>query len=507
MIEVILLASQFEISRRTSVQSEGYSTSTNKIRPANYFKTYGIVALFILMLSLPISIATMQKRQETGLYAATTSNTTVDFSSPLRTLSPLAFGMDVSGYGMGGVNIVSDQLQRDRLTALHLGLMRIDLKYTTSGNPDSKIICAAVGCDTSKTGDDWVNNIKAVGAEPIMVVPRNVTDATNLVKHFNVTVNNPVKYWIIGNEPDGAGVAATDYANTFNTIYDSMKDVDPSIKIGGPATAWFNISYLQTFLNISGSRTDFVDYHAYGQEGANAENDADLLAGTNNYTSDANTLRTMIQNTVPSRAAQIEIHLGEWNMSWSGDSRLYTNYNTVWSASALGHQLLAGVLSCQYADKNGGIGALYEQNDSVHNALRDEPMPIYHGIGMFTGENLFPSFGTNLVTANTSLPNVEVYASDNPKNIVVINKDRVATQALSMSLTGVSSATVDVWQKNQSMAPIAPPSKLTTIQVGGSSLSYSIPPYSVTTFVLSNVSPVSLVPVLSTNTPTPAPQV
>ena len=418
-----------------------------------------------------------------------TANITVNFTNTIRTLSPLAFGMDVSGYGMGGINIVSDQLQKTRMSALRMGLLRIDLHYSTSGDPTSKIICGASGCDTGKTGDQWVTSIKSIGAQPIVIVPLNVTDATNLVKHFNVTTNNRVNYFIVGNEPDNAGINANTYANTFNAIYDSMKAVDPKIQIGGPATASFNTAYLQTFLTISGSRTDFVDYHSYGEGGPVVQTEAQLLANTASYTSNANTLRTMIQNTVPARASQIIIHLGEWNLSWSGDSKTYTNFNTVWASSALGHQLLAGDWSSQYADKNGGLGALYDQNDSTHDAQLDDPMPIYHGLGMFTGEGHFPGFGATLVSASTTLNNIEVFASNYPKNIVVVNKDPSLSQTLNLTTVGVTSGTADVWQKNQSSNPIAAPVQLATLPLANGSFSYTVPPYSVTTFVMSGPNP------------------
>ena len=71
-------------------------------------------------------------------------------------------------------------------------------------------------------------------------------------------------YWVIGNEPDVANqeTAAT-YSQHFNTLYDAMKRVDPSIMIGGPATLGFDQPFIQTFLDNSASRVDFVDFHFY----------------------------------------------------------------------------------------------------------------------------------------------------------------------------------------------------------------------------------------------------
>src|SRR5260370_40618133 len=99
---------------------------------------------------------------------------------------------------------------------------------------------------------------------------------------------------------------------------------------------------------------------------------------------------------------------------------------------------------------------------------------------MFTGEGLFRGFGDTLVRANTTLPNVEVYASDNPKNIVVINKDPSMTQTIALSLKGVTSGTIDVWRKDGSVLFPNPPLKLETLSLLSGTLTYQLPPFFVT---------------------------
>ncbi len=80
--------------------------------------------------------------------------------------------------------------------------------------------------------------------------------------------------------------------------------------------------------------------------------------------------------------------------------------------------------------------------------------------------------------------NVEVFASDNPKNIVVINTDQSVTQTATFSLNGVASGTIDVWRKDESVLFPNPPIKLATIPLENGTFSYQLPPFSVTTFVL-----------------------
>jgi hypothetical protein len=92
---------------------------------------------------------------------------------------------------------------------------------------------------------EWVRNIQAIGAEPVLQVsqyqPAEV--AANLVRLFNIEKHegiSPIKYWNIGNEPwlqakkpDMAVTGALVEAY-FKPIAAAMKEVDPTIKIYGP---------------------------------------------------------------------------------------------------------------------------------------------------------------------------------------------------------------------------------------------------------------------------------
>ena len=92
-----------------------------------------------------------------------------------------------------------------------------------------------------------------------------------------------------------------------------------------------------------------------------------------------------------------------------------------------------------------------------------------------------------MVNASTTLPNVEVFASDNPKNIVVINKDQSLTQTATFSLNGVESGTVVIWRKDESVLFPNPPIKLATVPLENGTFTFQLTPFSVTTFVLNAV--------------------
>lgn len=439
-----------------------------------------------------------------GAGAAVASNVTVDFGASVRPVSRGQFGLDITGYGYGNY-ITNDAAQQGMLKGRY-GVMRMGLKYATPGDSNSPIIANGAGADTTVTGDQWVSAIKNLGARPMVIVPENVTDAANMVRHFNTGPQpNRVPLWIIGNEPDGAGESATTYAGNFNAIYDAMKAVDPTIQIGGPASAYPDLSFIQTFLDISGSRVNFIDFHQYGEGGPTLLCDSQLLANTSTWESNVDQIRTMINQTVPSRASGIRIQVGELNTDWSTDNDpaslancgnigtqpvQYRNVATVIIASIYLHLVDAGATGLTYGDKNGALGALYDQPNASrpgyaqNGAGLDERMPAYEGEGFFTGQKGTPlaHFGNTLVESSTSLADVEVAASSNPDVVVLINKGSSSQHAVVAVGSGLT--TVAGYQKNSSSVSYARPSKL-SLTVAGGQVAVTLPAWSVTQLVLS----------------------
>ena len=457
-------------------------------------KIVPFLGIFILLLGIILTVSISQKPQDIRQRAVDLGNIVVDYTSLIGRLDPIAIGMDLSGYGYPNV-FANDQVEQQKLKTLSIKYMRIDLKYSTSGDPTSKIVCGANGCDTRWTGDQWVQAIKAIGAQPLIIVPYNAVAAANMVKHFNKDTHNYVQYWMVGNEPDQAAVSAATYSTNFNQEYDAMRAIDPTIKIGGGATAWYDAPFLETFLQQSGSRVDFVDFHGYAQEGTAPGDYTTLFQTAAGYGKSINHLRSLIQHIVPARASQIGIEVGEWELNWGGTAQDNTNFHAVWAASVLGHILSAGGWSLFYADKGNAIyGSPHTITDPYGHVVKinvDDTNPAYHGIGLFTGEGMFQGFGATMVQANTTLPNVEVYASDHPKNIVVINKDPSMTQTATVRLQGVTSGTIEVWRKDEAVLFPNPPLKRGTLPVQNGIFTDQLPPFSVTTFVLKAAPPTS----------------
>ncbi|MCL5935296.1 MAG: hypothetical protein M1543_02235 [Firmicutes bacterium] len=163
-------------------------------------------------------------------------------------------------------------------------------------------------------------------------------------------------------------------------------------------------------------------------------------------------------------------------------------------------------MAMYYGTKGNAIKWLTGTNTDWYTGITytlnlDDPKAPYHGYGMFTGEGLFRGFGNIMVNSTTSLPNIDIFASDNPKNIVVINKDQTTSQTAIFGLNGADSGTIDVWRKDGSVVFMNPPVHVGSFNFQNSTFTYTLTPMSATTFVI-NSSGGSTTPI-PTSTPTP----
>lgn len=441
----------------------------------------------------------------TSVLSAGTATVSVNFNSTVRTIDPLTFSAVESGYG--STKLANDTDQQAEIALLNLAMLRINLGYQTPGNPNSTIVSKVAGADTSITGTQWVNAIKNTGAIPQIRVQMDaalpqstwVTDAANMVTYFNFTTSNRVDRWVIGNEPSDNGHTVESYAQGFVAMYNAMKAVDPTIKIGGPASAQYNSS-ATGFLKASltrieelGCTPDFVIFHSYGS--GNASNATLLDETLQKYETNPADFRTYLINTWGSTVGgAMPIEIGEWNLKTSSDARQLQHYGTIWTALAMGRMVKSGVISRFYADKNGlTMGFLVDTANptyggSSYTGQPNDPMPAYHGIGMYTGASLFDGFGTQLVSTTVTSSTNQVFAisSNNGKNIVAVNYSSSDNTVTTFNLTGVTNASVEIWQKNSGNQN---PVSLGTINVTGGSFNYTLNAYTVTAFVVTPTNP------------------
>lgn len=408
-------------------------------------------------------------------------NTTVDFRQDIQPLNTYSVGATISTYsGSGQANINRSAIWKSDLQALGPLAWRIPLRYN-SGNPGS----SAGGGQSSGDAATYIQNIKAMGGDPVVVMGGDTSDnnftssdAANLVHYFNDNGGQhggPVHAWVIGNEYTNPGNDPFGYQLHLAGWASSMKGADPTITLSAPAAP--DMKYADTAINDSVKNAapyiDYLSYHAY--QGASAG-----LAATGDYEYYAHYYISKYATAANfgSRASSVHSALEEFNWApyYNNNPEFYDWHNTVFIASVIGNSLTGSAHAYMYADSNGALGLMNDgsgQNNQPGSLYTK--FPAYWGLAMWTGMNgEFKRFGNNLVKTTSSVANVEIYATDNGK-ILAINKDGAKSASITIGTSGYTSSSYDVWQTNESQ-PLAAPTKVTSnASFSGATISLSLP--------------------------------
>src|SRR5262249_28479031 len=153
---------------------------------------------------------------------------------------------------------------------------------------------------------------------------------------------------------------------------------------------------------------DIIDYHHYAMGNPPALSDADALARTKSW---GDEVQSLYNSLAAKGLANKQVSVGEYNWAWQyadgipgGDQRFFQPIITVWAASVIGHVLSTGGWAFQYSDQNGPLGLTIEPGNQDQGRPGNSPMPIYHGLGMWSGESLFRGHGTDVLEASCDDP-------------------------------------------------------------------------------------------------------
>ena len=113
----------------------------------------------------------------------------------------------------------------------------------------------------------------------------------------------------------------------------------------------------------------------------------------------------------------------------------------------------------------------------------DTPMPLYEAIAMFTGQGLFPRFGTKIVSAVSVRPGIDAFASAGPDEIVLGNTNAKA-ERVTVGTEGDNLRAAVLWQLHQTGALPGPPVRKGTATSVAGIFKLALPADSVTTMVL-----------------------
>lgn len=275
-----------------------------------------------------------------------------------------------------------------------------------------------------------------------------LTNAKEWVRYANVTKKKAVKYWMIGNESwnnaDYNGkVTPAVYAKDIAAFADSMRSIDPTIKIiaNGRRDWW------QTILQSSAaSKIDYLAASNYLPEGFT---DYDYYRS---FTGDLNTefsaAAAAINNfATPADKSRLGIIISEYNT--------IDYYNSGWqNINNLGHALADFQMLGDALLQPKLFSACLWNTRWITNA--EQPDNIFDAVNATGGLNAtgkaLAIFGKNLLnkmvvtTSDNQL--VKPYASYDSSsaglNVFMINKDRAA-QSVKVNLTNYAKSNATVW--------------------------------------------------------------
>lgn len=294
-----------------------------------------------------------------------------------------------------------------------------------------------------------VDEMQARGIEPVLQVPMaaefSASQAADIVEFINVTNGRGVKYWSIGNEPDHDGSpypqpeTASYIAAYLKEFATAMKQVDPTIRIMGPETAWYNETIINALTDCGGSYdvtgqdaygrhyVDILSFHHYGFGGGSDQTRANVIAklmGSGGFNDDLTSLKNRLAtcNSYHGRTGSnaLQMAVTEANVDYynpAGDG-----LSGVGAASFLGGQYWAELLGIAM---NQGVdfvtfwsvveGDIPERELGYLDAdgsLR----PSYYHFQMMSQH-----FRGNAVTAtDNSKPNVKAFAAKDVDQVVVL---------------------------------------------------------------------------------------
>jgi alpha-L-arabinofuranosidase len=294
-------------------------------------------------------------------------------------------------------------------------------------------------------GGDWQGNvdvktqqdfIQMIPGSEALACPNAGTgrpvDAAEWVKWANKKMGYNVHYWEIGNElgggwemgtelPFGKGqLTAEMYTKRYNDMANAMRQVDPTIKIGGGAFA-------EEMIRDCGKNVDFVMIHTY--PGSVTQSEAQMFADIGKgIEQQTDQVRNWIRKYQPEREKQIEIAYTEWNLGGGVDNSQM--FSGLWASIFLAELAKHGVAFANQWDCFSDL--FYHYNEDRH-ARKSE----YYALMLWNNY-----MGDRLIPAQSSDQTVYTCAScsDDALFVMLINEDREREAKVNVKLSGFTPA-------------------------------------------------------------------
>jgi hypothetical protein len=297
-----------------------------------------------------------------------------------------------------------------------------------------------------------IDAIRSNGMEPTLQIPFDkwkftAQQAADLVKFINVTSGRHIKYWSIGNEPDlgYSYTTSSQVASYVKSFATAMKNVDPTILIMGPETAWFNTNIINGLTTPNGPDDvtgkdmfgryylDIISFHSYGFDGTQTR--AHVISKLTETGSLQDNLiylngRIAACNAAHNRTgtSMLKTAITEANIDWqnaAGDNLYGVGANSFiggqYWAEMMGVAMKQGVDFVNFWSVNEGSGS--NTNIGYIESNGNVKKPTYHHFKLMAD-----NFRGNYVNGTTNKANVKSFGSQDGQQIsvLILNQDQAA---------------------------------------------------------------------------------
>jgi hypothetical protein len=402
-------------------------------------------------------------QSETSDVSTLSASVTVDFDYSERNINPYVFSTNESGYDHRYDRYLSVMKVVNCCMFRFLGGFSLDTVYP-NGKMDQPNYAPYV---------EMIKKARAVNPHyQAMFCMRASVDfskpegrqlfadlCADFVREMNIKEQLGLTHWEIYNEPYANGIPKERWLwHAYNLAATQMKQVDPSIKIGGYAPCWPVMGYMTDFYQHCHENVDFLSWHKYPTGSADTPT-KNLMAGTSSFENDAIGVRAIVERITPGK--NVELAITEYNINYSHkphDPRQAAHIGAAWMASVLNHLIRGGVDIAQtWHSRGGGTYGLFDSN----NKPRPTAKLLYVANNFIKGKQVW---------AQSSVPAVECLAfrNENTAGAMLVNKSPKPvtvtmevlnppdfakslvvpeTRSFSISETGFADCYTDDWSK------------------------------------------------------------
>jgi len=308
-----------------------------------------------------------------------------------------------------------------------------------------------------------VDSLRLHGLEPLMQVPFynnkfTAEHAASIVNYLNIVHNRNVRYWVIGNEPDNSYgyVNSAQVAPYIKEFASAMKAIDPSIKLIGPETAWYNPTILDGLTNPGGPYDitgkdesgnfyiDVISFHSFPFSGRQRRNEIiEYLGEKNSFRQRLVILNERIKscNLYHNRTGDdlLTAAITEANINWKNAQ--HDDLNGVSASSFIAGQYWAELIGVALKNKIRFLNfwSTIEGNELGYlDQVNSLPKPTYHHFKMIA-DNMNGGY----CDGKDNNSNIKTFGSKNENEIsvVIMNQDQFANFSYLLKLDTASAST------------------------------------------------------------------